>query len=211
MTDISPSSSTSLTSVFFKFRMMARMILPESMSSPMNSSDGFRSMSLLESKIRLGSSVLGILDLNLLALHAEVTLMGLLTYFSEPNPSSRVDYWNALQDSTIAERMEVLVGPAMATTNKAIGVGKKCCWCCSTLVTILQDKSVSIERGSHGIIYPWSPPRVGLDASVLQKLEDRWWDELHRAIERSRPLSLTRRTSFCNDMQGIVWKRVSLG
>jgi hypothetical protein len=42
--------------------------------------------------------------------HAEATLMGLLNYFSEPNPSSRVDYLNALQDSTTAKRMEDLIG-----------------------------------------------------------------------------------------------------
>jgi len=43
--------------------------------------------------------------------HAEATLMGLLRYFSEPNPSNRVDYWNVLQDSTVADRMEALIGP----------------------------------------------------------------------------------------------------
>jgi hypothetical protein len=43
--------------------------------------------------------------------HAEATLMGLLQYFSELDPSSRVDYWNTLQDSKIAEHMEVLFGP----------------------------------------------------------------------------------------------------
>ncbi|KAJ8587978.1 hypothetical protein M405DRAFT_277292 [Rhizopogon salebrosus TDB-379] len=141
-------------------------------------------------------------------IHAEATLMGLLTYFSEPNPSSRVDHWNALQDSTIAERMKALIGPA-ATANKAIGVGKKCCWCCSTLGAILQDKCVSIERpGSHGVIYPWSPPRVGLDVSVLRKLEDRLWDELHGEIEMCRPPPLTPPTS-CDDwfIRDIVWRR----
>ena len=45
------------------------------------------------------------------ATHAEATLMGLLQYFSEPNPSSRVDYWNALQNPQVAQRMEVLFGP----------------------------------------------------------------------------------------------------
>jgi hypothetical protein len=163
--------------------------------------------------------------------HVEATLMGLLTYFSEPNPSSRVDYWNALQrDSKVAQRMEVLIGPVSPTLNpfispvltgaarqtvgmadKVIGVGKKCCWCCSTLGTILQDEYVSIERpGSHGIVYPWSPPRVGLDVSVLRKLEDRLWDELHGKIEMCRPLSLTRPISSRHDrfMRGIVRTRV---
>jgi hypothetical protein len=138
--------------------------------------------------------------------HAEATLMGLLTYFSESNPSSRADYWNALQrDSKVAQRMEVLIGPVSSTLNlfissvltgaalqtigtadKVIGVGKKCCWCCSTLGSILsQDKHVSIKLpGSHGIMYPWIPPRVGLDVSVLEILEERLWAELHKAIEK---------------------------
>jgi hypothetical protein len=59
--------------------------------------------------------------------HAEATLMGLLTYFSEPNPSSRVDYWNALQDSTIAEHMEVLVGPVSLILYPFICVSAD--WC----------------------------------------------------------------------------------
>ncbi|KAJ8583012.1 hypothetical protein M405DRAFT_829631, partial [Rhizopogon salebrosus TDB-379] len=119
--------------------------------------------------------------------HVEATLMGLLAYFSEPNPSSRVDYWNALQrDSKVAQRMEVLIGPTVGMADKVIGVGKKCCWCCSTLSSILsQDKHVSIKLpGSHGIVYPWSPPRVGLDVSVLEILEERLWAELHTAVEK---------------------------
>jgi hypothetical protein len=43
--------------------------------------------------------------------HAEASLMDLLTYFSEPEPSTRVDYWNALKDPKFARRMEVLIGP----------------------------------------------------------------------------------------------------
>jgi hypothetical protein len=83
----------------------------------------------------------------------------------------------------------VLTGAALQTVgmaDKIIGVGKKCCWCCSTLSSILsQDKHVSIKLpGSHGIVYPWSPPRVGLDVSVLEILEERLWAELHTAIEK---------------------------
>ena len=79
-------------------------------------------------------------------------------------------------------------------TDKVIGVGKKCCWCCSALGSILsQDKHISIQLpGSHGIIYPWSPPQVGLDLSVLQILEDKLWDALYTAINKAEfevPLS----------------------
>ena len=44
-------------------------------------------------------------------MHAEASLMGLLTYFSEPDSLRRVDYGNALEDPKIAQRMEVLIGP----------------------------------------------------------------------------------------------------
>jgi hypothetical protein len=54
--------------------------------------------------------------------HAEATLMSLLTYFSEPNPSNRVDHWNALQDSTTAERIELLIGPVSLILNPFICV-----------------------------------------------------------------------------------------
>jgi len=72
-------------------------------------------------------------------------------------------------------------------TDKVIGVGKKCCWCCSALGSILsQDKHISIKLpGSHGIIYPWTPPRVGLDLNVLQILEDQLWDALYMAIDNA--------------------------
>jgi hypothetical protein len=72
-------------------------------------------------------------------------------------------------------------------TDKVIEVGKKCCWCCSALGSILsQDKRVSIKLpGSHGIIYPWSPPRVGLNVRVLLILEGQLWAELHTAIKRA--------------------------
>ena len=43
--------------------------------------------------------------------HAEASLMGLLAYFSEREPSRRVDYANALKDRKIARRMEDLIGP----------------------------------------------------------------------------------------------------
>jgi len=46
--------------------------------------------------------------------------------------------------------------------------------------------------GSHGIVYPWSPPRFGLDLSVLQILEDRLWNALYTAIDKAEfgvPLS----------------------
>lgn len=36
--------------------------------------------------------------------------------------------------------------------------------------------------GSNGVIYPWSPPRVGVDLKVLLELENDFWTDLHTRI-----------------------------
>jgi hypothetical protein len=36
--------------------------------------------------------------------------------------------------------------------------------------------------GSNGGIYPWSPPRVGVDIKVLQRLYNALFQKLHDAI-----------------------------
>ena len=60
--------------------------------------------------------------------------------------------------------------------------------------------------GSHGVISAWSPPRVGLDLTVLQDLENNLWDELYRAIlylfklfsrHASRSLCLWLKSDIC--------------
>jgi hypothetical protein len=82
---------------------------------PVNESIRVQDMAMLKWGWDLGPEFTG-------TMHAEATLMGLLTYFSEPNPSSRVDHWDALRDSTIAERMEVLIGPVSLILNPFICV-----------------------------------------------------------------------------------------
>jgi hypothetical protein len=62
-------------------------------------------------------------------------------------------------------------------------VGKKCCWCCDKLGNLLGDIKL---QGSHGKVYAWSPPQVGLDVTILQALEDALWDELKAAVGDSR-------------------------
>jgi hypothetical protein len=62
-------------------------------------------------------------------------------------------------------------------------VDKKCCWCCDKLGNLLGDIMLP---DSHGIIYAWSPPRVGLDVTVLQALENALWDELKAAVGDTR-------------------------
>lgn len=113
--------------------------------------------------------------------HAETTLMGLLTYFSPP--SSRVAFEMPLRDDHVAA-LEKLLEPA--TTENIIAVGRKCCWCCNGLRFLLLRANNTRFKfpGSNGAIYPWSPPRVGVNVEVLQKLEDALFKELCHVIER---------------------------
>ena len=37
--------------------------------------------------------------------------------------------------------------------------------------------------GSHGVLFSWTPPRVGVDVAVLQVLENDLWDEMNAAIQ----------------------------
>lgn len=78
-----------------------------------------------------------------------------------------------------------------------IAVGKKCCWCCDRLGYHLGQYLGSEFNlpGTHGILFAWSPPRIGIDVSVLKMLENDLWDELHSALRaRARP-SVSRQSS----------------
>ena len=67
-----------------------------------------------------------------------------------------------------------------AIFEKAIAVGKKCCWCCDRLGSLLGDIKLP---GSHGVLFSWTPPRVGVDVAILQVLENDLWDEMNAAIQ----------------------------
>ncbi|KAG1805175.1 uncharacterized protein BJ212DRAFT_1469153 [Suillus subaureus] len=117
--------------------------------------------------------------------HAEATLMSLLTYFS--SSSSRVAFDMPLRDDHVAA-LDKLLEPASliinATTENVVAVGRKCCWCCDRLhFELLKANGTQFKfPGSNGVIYPWSPPRVGVDVKVLQRLEDALFQELHAVI-----------------------------
>ena len=63
----------------------------------------------------------------------------------------------------------------------AIACSKKACWCCFWLSQHLQLKVTPL--GTHGVIYPWDPPIVGINEEVLQELEDALWKELRNIVE----------------------------
>ncbi|EDR06078.1 uncharacterized protein LACBIDRAFT_294726 [Laccaria bicolor S238N-H82] len=107
--------------------------------------------------------------------HAEATLMGLLKYFSPGSPS--VNYGNQIEDATL-RLLKEFIEPA--TFEKAIAVGKKCCWCCDRLGSLL-DIDIKLP-GSHGVLFAWTPPRVGVEVTILQQLEKELWDEMSAAV-----------------------------
>lgn len=107
--------------------------------------------------------------------HAEATLMGLLTYFSPGSPS--VNHGHQIEDVSL-RLLKELIEPAIF--EKAIAVGKKCCWCCDRLGSLLGNIKLP---GSHGVLFSWTPPRIGVDVSVLQALENKLWVEMNAAIE----------------------------
>ncbi|GBE85842.1 hypothetical protein SCP_0803640 [Sparassis crispa] len=57
--------------------------------------------------------------------------------------------------------------------DNVIGVAKKCCWCCNWLGENLPVpmQECFILPGSHGMIFPWSPPRFGIPLATLASLE----------------------------------------
>ncbi|KIJ93904.1 hypothetical protein K443DRAFT_12519 [Laccaria amethystina LaAM-08-1] len=89
--------------------------------------------------------------------HAEATLMGLLTYFSPGSPS--VNHGDQIEDLSLRVLKE-LIEPA--TSEKAIAL-----------------------PGSHGVLFSWTPPPVGVDVTVLEALENDLWDEMNAAVEEN--------------------------
>ena len=64
-----------------------------------------------------------------------------------------------------------------------IAVGEKCCWCCDWLSK--NSESQFTLPGTHGVMYPWDPPNVGVSESVLKKLEGELWDQLYEVVLKS--------------------------
>ncbi|RPD53588.1 hypothetical protein L227DRAFT_396380 [Lentinus tigrinus ALCF2SS1-6] len=76
-----------------------------------------------------------------------------------------------------------------------IGITKKCCWACFRLAELLLEDTQRdfILPGTHGVIYPWSPPPLGVSSQVLSRLRDelmgmvvRWAIEQVDYIDASR-------------------------
>ena len=64
--------------------------------------------------------------------------------------------------------------------NAVIAASNKCCWCCDWLGQNLDTQFML--PGTHGTMHAWDPPAVGVSVSVLERLEEALWEELHRAV-----------------------------
>jgi hypothetical protein len=81
-----------------------------------------------------------------------------------------------------------------------VGVGKKSCFCCYWLAQLLQvdDDGSFLVPGTHGIVFPWTPPVFGIPVSVLEQLEKILIQKLTRITEvwiASQPITHPSRQS----------------
>ncbi|KIM51598.1 hypothetical protein SCLCIDRAFT_33316 [Scleroderma citrinum Foug A] len=112
-------------------------------------------------------------------IHAEAMLMGLLNYYN--CYSAHAGQGVGIQNPQI---MQHIVQPEVAEAGEAvIAVSKRCCWCCEWLGKNLESQFTL--PGTHGMMYPWDPPNVGVSESVLKKLEGELWDQLYRVVLKS--------------------------
>lgn len=79
----------------------------------------------------------------------------------------------------------------MQDLNGVIGVAKKCCFCCHELAGMLaraiDDTEVKFKftvPGTSGIVFPWSPPLIGIPLPVLQGLSSTLMTKLTAKLQR---------------------------
>ncbi|KZV73138.1 hypothetical protein PENSPDRAFT_319905 [Peniophora sp. CONT] len=69
-------------------------------------------------------------------------------------------------------------------TKLPIGVSKKCCWTCWKLSQSLQSRDTRQTfdlADSHGKIYAWDPPEIGIPTAVLRDLSESLMQEVRVA------------------------------
>ncbi|KAF9505016.1 hypothetical protein BS47DRAFT_596301 [Hydnum rufescens UP504] len=112
--------------------------------------------------------------------HCEASLMGLIV-------SSVVDVGplpNYLTKETVESTFKRLTTETGFVT---IGVGKKCCWCCAWLAKRLHIAHPEIKFDiprSHGQMYPWALPPVGVTVEDALALEGELEGILDRVVRR---------------------------
>jgi len=112
--------------------------------------------------------------------HAEATLMGLIaSLFLEDHEKDKSNATEITYEGRKI-RLEQAIISLLGIANPAIAVGKMCCWCCQKLSQLINP--LISTPGSHGTIYPWCPPRIGISLEVLEVLEGQLWGRLCQAL-----------------------------
>ncbi|KIM55298.1 hypothetical protein SCLCIDRAFT_307910 [Scleroderma citrinum Foug A] len=115
--------------------------------------------------------------------HSEAALMGLLNYYKHHSAQAGqdVEFWE--------QRMQQIVQPLVEAGEAVIAISEECCWCCDWLSK--NSESQFTLPGTHGMIYPWDPPKVGVSELVLKKLEGELWNQLYEAVMASLARSIS--------------------
>ncbi|RPD53603.1 hypothetical protein L227DRAFT_396755 [Lentinus tigrinus ALCF2SS1-6] len=120
--------------------------------------------------------------------HAEAGLMALDAHLA----------LRRLQSTRLAADVQKIATVFEHVGSLPIGITKKCCWACFRLAQLLTSdiRSDFLLPGSHGVIYPWSPPPFGVSPKVLSILRDelmgrvvQWATEQVDYIDASRQSS----------------------
>ncbi|KAF9507364.1 hypothetical protein BS47DRAFT_1351781 [Hydnum rufescens UP504] len=110
------------------------------------------------------------------AVHCEASLMGLIAS-SIVDVGPLPDYLTKATVQSTFKRLATEIGLA------TIGVGRKCCWCCAWLAKRLHLAHPEITFDipqSHGQIFPWALPPVGVTVEDALALES----ELSGVLDR---------------------------
>ena len=168
--------------------------------------------------------------------HCEASLMGMIVAHADdmvplPNGVKREEL-RAIKVTLNCIYLCVLIGPADFYVQKvlandgvsAIGVGKKCCWCCSSLAHKLSEAHPRISSqvpASHGLIFPWELPTIGIGISlpVAQSMENeisrrevgKFIEQLTRATQSAMSSPAVSILWNAPDMIDPKWTQGSLG
>ncbi|KAI0759227.1 hypothetical protein BD413DRAFT_288419 [Trametes elegans] len=124
-----------------------------------------------------------------------------------PDAASELDEETTLMDSPIQESGESSVSHVQrflrtltawytacnvlfyhAPGRMDIGVSKKCCYCCDILANLIntspQGGLTFLIPGTHGTIFPWHPPPLGINTEHLQQMRDKLFKKFHDIVTK---------------------------
>jgi hypothetical protein len=125
--------------------------------------------------------------------HCEASLMGaIVQYNGQANTERSMQntelpgiFHVSCQMSYTAYCQSPLFSKSTSNKPRAIGVATKCCWCCNMLATLLNSTGIRFSLpGSHGRIFPWALPSIGISYKVACSLENELRKQLSLAIQK---------------------------